>query len=364
MTFLALVSLLAVKRLSPTLAVDEIVRKEMAIDKIPGVSIAVLQDGKPVKIRGYGFANLENGIPVTKQTIFESGSIGKQFTATLALMLAHDKVFNLDDPITKWFPEEATRWEGVTIRHLLSHTSGLPDAPYEKMNMRKDYTEPELVQLIANETVTHAPASEYRYNNGGYVLLGILMHRATGKFYGDLMKEKIFDPLGMKTARIISEADIVPHRASGYEMTDKGIKNQAWVAPSLNTTADGSLYLSTDDFVKWDEALTSNKLLPADDMAQAWTPSKLMSGELAGHDTYGYGLGWRIPLNVGSHRMAEHMGAWQGFSNYIGRVLDRGVTVVVLTNLDSGHSKADVIGRSVLQQYVSDLPALNSPVEH
>ena len=362
MLYLASISLLTAGMLPLDNRVDAIVQSEMRADKIPGVSLVVLQDGKPIKMRGYGMANLEQDAPVKPNTIFQSGSIGKQFTATLTMILAQEKVFSLDDPITRWFPEQQMSWNGVTIRHLLSHTSGLPDAPYDTMDMRKDYSEDDLVRLIASEPIEKAPGVEYRYNNGGYVLLGILIHRATGRFYGDLLKEKIFDPLGMSTARIISESDIVPHRAAGYELTDHGLKNQAWISPSLNTTADGSLYLSALDFAKWDLGLCSGKLLPDDDIQQAWTPARLLDGNKAGSNTYAYGFGWMIPFNNGGHQLVEHMGAWQGFSNYIGRVVDKKVTVVILTNLDSAHSKANEIGRSVLQQYVSDLPSLNSPL--
>jgi CubicO group peptidase (beta-lactamase class C family) len=271
-------------------------------------------------------------------------------------MLAHDHVFTIDDPITKWFPEANGVWKGVTIQHLMSHTSGLADIPDEKFDMRKDYTEDELVKLMMKTPPVHSPGAEWRYNNGGYVLLGVLIHRATGKFYGDLLREKIFKPSGMTTARIISERDIVPNRASGYEFSDKGLRNQAWVSPSLNTTADGALYLSVKDFAKWDAALNNNALLPRAELEQAWTPTKLRDGSYAGGPPFHYGFGWVIPVQSGSHQLVEHGGAWQGFTTYIGRVLDRHITVVVLTNLDSDHCKPTRIGREILHVFASDVP--------
>ena len=335
---------------------DDIVNAEMKAQKIPGATIVILRDGKPVKIKGYGFSNLELGVPASPSTIYQSGSIGKQFTATLVLMLAHDHVFNLDDPISKWLTEGGDAWKGVTIRHLLSHTSGLPDAPYGKMDMRKDYTEADLAKLIASTPPPKAPGTEWRYNNGGYVLLGVLIHRATGKFYGDLLKEMIFGPLGMKTARVIDDSDIIPNRAAGYVLLNIGLVNQSWVSPSLNTTADGALYLSAIDYAKWDAALYGSKLLPFTELEQAWTPSKLADGKVAGGIGFAYGFGWMIPSLVGGHHLVEHGGAWQGFTTYIGRCLDAKTTVVVLTNLDAGHSHPTKIGRKLLGLYVKGIP--------
>lgn len=336
--------------------VDDIVTAQMKAQKIPGVSIAVLKDGKPIKMKGYGFSNLEHKIPVKPETIFQSGSVGKQFTATLVVQLVHDKVFSLDDKIVKWFPEGKGKWDDVTIRHLLSHTSGLPDAPYGLMDMRKDYTEDQLVKLLADQKVPKAPGTEWRYNNGGYVLLGVLVHRATGKFYGDLLRSRIFDPLGMTTARVINEADIIPNRAAGYESTPKGLRNQGWVSPVLNTTADGSLYLSALDYAKWDAGLYGSKLLPNKELEQTWSPAKLADGKNAGGKDFGYGFGWMIPTKAGGHQFVEHGGAWQGFTTYIGRCLDKKISVVVLTNLDAGHSDPGKIGKLILREYVKDLP--------
>lgn len=336
--------------------IDDAIKRQMQIQHIPGLALAVVHNGKIIKARGYGFASLELHVPVTSETIFQSGSLGKQFTATLVMMLAHDKIFSLDDPITRWFPEQTDIWKGVTIRHLLSHTSGLPDLPDETMDKRKNYTEDELVRLIAEQPPVKPPGTEWRYNNGGYVLLGFLIHRATGKFYGDLLKTKIFRPLGMKTAKIINEQDIVPNRAAGYRWTAQGIKNQKWKSPDLNTTADGGLYLTVLDYIQWDAGLYTSKLLPFNELKQTWTPARFSNGKLAVSPTYYYGFGWTIPFNAHGHHLIEHQGANQGFSTYIGRVLDQKTTVIVLANLDGGHCSPAKIGRLVFQQYVSDLP--------
>lgn len=326
--------------------VDEIVGKAMREQKIPGVAVMVLRDGRPIKTKGYGFANLEHRVPVKPETIFQSGSVGKQFTATLVMMLVEEGKLNLNESIGKHFPEAKGAWDGVQLRHLLSHTSGLPDMPYPKMDMRKDYTEADLVKFLVAEKAPEKPGEKWRYNNGGYVMLGVLVKRVTGKFYGDMLKQKIFKPLGMDTARVVSEADIVMNRAAGYEVKPDGIKNQEWVAPSTNTTADGALYLSLLDYAKWDAGLYGTKLMSKAAMERMWTAVKLNDGKATN-----YGFGWMVG-KVGDKRLIDHSGAWQGFTTYIGRHVDQKVTVVVLTNLDGWHAKPQAIGKAILAEFV------------
>jgi CubicO group peptidase (beta-lactamase class C family) len=325
--------------------IDDLVRAEMKARGVPGLTIAILRDGRPIKIKGYGFANLEHKVPAKAETIYQSGSVGKQFAATLTMILVRDGKLSLDDEISKWFPESGDAWRGVKVRHLLSHTSGLADMPYGTMDLRKAYGEDDLVKMMTSQKPVEGPGTKWRYNNGGYVLLGALIRRATGRPYWEVMEERIFRPLGMTTARLISEREIVPNRAAGYEMTSKGIKNQEWVAPELNTTADGALYLSALDYAKWDAALRTDRLLPQADLMQMWSPFSLADGKAAT-----YGFGWAVPAFPG-HKFVEHGGAWQGFSTYIGREMDKGITVVVLSNLDAGHSGVQTIGRRLLGLY-------------
>lgn len=326
--------------------VDAIATKAMKDMKIPGLAIMVLKDGKPIKTKGYGFANLEHRVPVKPETIFQSGSVGKQFTATLIMTLVEEGKLKLDDPIGKHFPEAKGAWDNVLLRHILSHTSGLGQLPYIEMDLQKNHSEDELVKAMVAPKPISKPGEKWAYNNGGYVMLGILVRRVTGKFYGDVMQEKIFKPLGMTTARVVSEPDIIPNRAAGYEMTEKGIKNQSWVAPMTNTTADGALYLSLLDYAKWDAGLYGTKILKTSTLNQMWTPTKLNDGAVAG-----YGFGWFIN-EVGNNRLIDHSGAWQGFTTYIGRHVDKRITVIVLANLDGWNAKTQTIGRDILRIYV------------
>jgi len=303
---------------------DDAVMAEMKRRHVPGLSVLVLKDGKVIKEKGYGTANLEHGVPVTPQTVFQSGSIGKTFTAALILLLEQDGKLRLDDPISRHLPDTPAAWSSITIRHLLSHTSGLGD-PYDVIDFRKDYTDEELIALEATVPVRSAPGEKWAYSNMGFHLLGFIANRAGGKFYGDQLRERIFAPLGMGT-RVISEADIVPHRAAGYEWKKDAYKNQSWVAPRLNTTADGSLYLTARDLAAWDQALYGDKILDARLRTASFTPARLNDGSDAP-----YGLGWFVDT-VKGRRHISHGGAWQGFRTQLCRYVDDKLTVVVLAN--------------------------------
>ena len=347
---------LLLSMVSPTSAradkVDDYVRAEMREQKIPGLSIAVVRDGKVVKAQGYGLANVELNVAATPETIYQSGSIGKQFTATLVMMLIEEGKMGLEDPISKYIPDAQAIWKDITLHRLLTHTSGISNGLYAKMNMRQDYTEDELIQLIAAQPLDFQPGEKWNYSNPGYVTLGILIHKATGKFYGDLLQEKIFAPLGMTTARILSEANIVPNRAAGYLMVDGKLKNQEWVSPTLNTTADGAIYLTVLDMAKWDAALYTEKLLKRSSLDLMWAPVKLNDGK-----TEPYGFGWQINEYRG-HRLIQHGGAWQGFTAQISRYVDDKLTVIVMTNLAG--ARPGKIERGISALYDDDL----KPVEH
>jgi len=325
LALLLLVSTTCLAQYSYETKIDEYLRTEMKAQQIPGVALAVVKDGKIVLARGYGFANVEHQVPVKPETIFQSGSTGKQFTATAVMMLVEESKLSLEDKITKYFPDAPESWRNITIRHLLTHTSGMTDYPPD-FDMRRDYTEDDLLQRIKTIPLAFQPGEKWSYSNLAYVTLGILIHKVSGKFYGDFLQERIFKPLEMSTARIISEADIVPNRAAGYRIANGQLKNQDWVSPSLNTTADGALYFTVYDMAKWDAALYTEKLLKRSSLEQMWTPVKLNDGT-----TFPYGFGWGLG-NVRDHRVIEHGGSWQGFKAQILRYVDDKLTIILFAN--------------------------------
>ena len=310
----------------PLDSVARYVTAEMQRQKIPGLSIAIVRGDSILLARGFGFANMEHRVPASDSTIYQSGSLGKQFTATAVGMLAEQGRINLDDRITRWFPEGRGTWDSVSVRHLLTHTSGVPDYTDSMIDLRKDYTEEQLVRVAAKQRLDFPAGTSWSYSNTGYLLLGVIVHRVTGRFYGDVLQKMLFAPLGMRT-RVISEADIVPNRAAGYRLVDEQVKNQEWVSPSLNTTADGALYLTVNDLAKWALALKQQRLPATRVLEEAWTPVRLADG-----GTFPYGYGWDLSAQR-THRRIGHTGSWQGFKTAIFRYPELDLSVAVLANL-------------------------------
>jgi CubicO group peptidase (beta-lactamase class C family) len=315
--------------------IDRYVQAEMRRYKIPGVSLAVLRDGKISILKSYGLANVELGVPVKPETIFQSGSSGKQFTAAAVMILVQEGKLALNDKISKYLPDTPDTWKDITIWNLLTHTSGLGDYP-DEISLRGDYTEDQYLDIFKKAPLNFATGTGWDYSNVGYVTLGILIRRVTGKSYGDFLREKVFGPYGMSTARVISEADIVPNRAAGYRLLNGELKNQEWVSPSTNSTADGSYYVSILDMAKWDAGLRSDaaaaregrlgNMFNRSSLEQIWTPAKLSDGRVKG-----YGFGW-FTGTIHNRRLVFHGGAWQGFKTYIIRFLDEPLTIIFLAN--------------------------------
>ena len=332
--------------------IDALIRRRIAEQQVPGASVAIIRDREPLFARGYGFADLGQLVPTVPETVYQIASLTKQFVAMLILMLSHDTILHLDDSISKWFPEGGDKWSMISVRHLMAHLSGLDDAPMDALDDQRDYSEDEMVAAIASAPLLCPPGTKWDYCNSGYVLLGVLIHRITGKHWVNVMRERIFDPINMTTARVVDEV-ASPNRAIGYEMIDGKTKIQSWISPSHNTLADGGLLMSANDFVGWSAGLGSEILLPQSVLHQLWKPVAFRDGKLAGTANHRFGLGWMLPTYDGMPKIAQHEGAWQGFSTYIGRLTDLQLTVVVLTNLDDELSKPCVIGREILKILMS-----------
>jgi CubicO group peptidase (beta-lactamase class C family) len=319
--------------------VDEFVARYLSKNQIPGAAVLVKKNGETVISKGYGIANLEHAVPVKPETVFQSGSIGKQFTATAIMMLVEEGKLGLDDPLSKYL-EIPKSWDKITIRHMLTHTSGMGDYP-EAFSLQQDYTEEQMLQMVTKQPLQFEPGDKWNYSNLAYVTLGILIHKVSGEFYGDYLKKRVFEPLGMKSTRIITEDEIVMNRAAGYRLDGGAIRNQEWVAPTVNTTADGSLYFTIEDLAKWDEGLEKGTLLRKDSFEKMWTPVILNDGK-----QHPYGFGWAVNTQNGV-KLVEHGGAWQGFATHIARYLDERLTVVVLCNLagsDPGYMAHRIAG--------------------
>ena len=293
---------------------------------VPGASVLVLRDGAPLVRRSYGMADLEAQVAATPQTNYRLASVSKQFTAASILLLAEDGRLRLDDKLHDWLPTLPPLADPITIRHLLTHTSGLID--YEDVMDPADTRQvhdADVLKLLESQDRTYfAPGTGYRYSNSGYALLALIVERASKQRYADFLRERIFRPLGMANTVAyetgISEA---AHRAYGYSL-----ENGAWVRTDQSTTSavlgDGGIYSSIDDLARWDAALYDERLLKSTSLQQAFTPFTATDDP-----DVRYGFGWRI-----TGETLWHSGETIGFRNVIVRDPERHMTVVVLTNRD------------------------------
>ena len=340
--------------------VDDYVEKQRQQLHLPGVSLAVVRDGQLIKSRGYGLANLELNVRATEDTVYEIGSNTKQFTAAAVMMLVEEGKINLDDKLTKYFPEAPKSWSGITVRHLLSHTSGIQNhvAVPDWLNVFKtsitSETTPardELLKMFFKLPLEFQPGETWSYDNTGYYLLGIIIEKASGKSYWEFLAERIFHPLGMTATRNTEPQPIVPNRASGYEWVNDHFENRPILAPFIAFSA-GSILSTVKDMAKWDAALYGGKLLKESSLHQVWAVTKTNDGADAPFD---YGFGWFIEMYHG-HRLVQHSGGTPGFSSLIYRFLDDKLTIILLTN----HSDR------IVDQFAVDLagmyvPALKPP---
>jgi CubicO group peptidase (beta-lactamase class C family) len=319
-----------------TASIDRYVNAEMAREHVPGLALGIYSRGKILLAKGYGLSNVELNVAVKPETVFQSGSVGKQFVSAAMMMLVEEGKIGLDDSIVKYFQNAPKSWETIRVKNLLSHTSGLAEyesderiGPKGPFYLRLDFTEDEMVEKVEALPIEFKPGEKWDYRNTNYLLLGVIIHKVTGTFYADYLQQRIFKPLGMTSTRLISETDIIPNRAAGYELDGDKLQNQSWVSPTFNSTADGALYFNVLDLATWDEALYGTKLLKQSSLDQIWTVFPLNDGKPnAGR----YGFAWRID-SLNGHKVIEHGGEWQGFTCHISRYVDDGVTVVVLTNL-------------------------------
>lgn len=309
--------------------VDRLMTDALRREHIPGLALLVMHDGRVARIGTYGLANVEHAVPVTRRTMFQSGSLGKQFTASAVLLLAERGQLSLDDRISRYLPPGPPAWESITVRELLDHTSGIHDSEEdgEVFDLRHEYSDEELVAVAQSYPLDFAPGTAWKYNNMGYILAGIIVNRVAGMFYGDFLRREFFTPLGMPTARVISDEDIVSNRAGGYVLAPTGLRNQSFVSAALNATADGSLYLSLDDWAGWIAGLDRRAVLSPASYALLWGRGHTRDGA-----EFDHGFGWDL-AQLDGHAVLEFDGSWQGFRAAIERDPERRLTVVVLANL-------------------------------
>jgi CubicO group peptidase (beta-lactamase class C family) len=308
----------------------------------PGAAVLVVHDGHPVFHQGYGVTDLRTLHPINSHTNFRLASFTKQFTAACIMMLARDGKLHYDDHLTGVFPEFPAYGKSITIRNLLNHTSGLPD--YEDLYMSQYPKTPEdkipqihdaeVLKLLEQQTSGRFPAgTKWEYSNSGYVVLGLIVEKVSGKGFGEFLHERIFVPLKMSNTLAYEQGkNRAPNRAYGYTKEKDGW-SETDQSPTSATLGDGGIYSSLDDLAMWDRALREHTLLSEAEMQPALTPVHPTDGSAQSEDgkPVSYGFGWFLDPYNGRRRMS-HEGSTMGFRTTIQRFPDDKLTVIVLAN--------------------------------
>lgn len=329
----ALSLLLAGSLAAPSTAVAQTAPAEAAVNALmrgydgqrPGAAVLVLKDGEPVFRRGYGLAVVEDGSPVTPTSNFRLASLSKQFTAAAILLLAEDGRLSIDDPLKRWLPTLPAVADTITLRQLLSHTSGLLD--YEELMDPADTRQvhdSDVLHLLEGENRSYfIPGSDYRYSNSGYALLALIVGKASGSDFARFLQQRIFLPLGMThTVAHQDGVDDIADRAYGYSEIE-GRWRRTDQSSTSAVLGDGGLYSSIDDLARWDAALYDERLLKATSLQLAFSPAT----RTAEPEVPFYGFGWRINGDA-----LWHSGESIGFRNVILRYPQQRLTVIILSN--------------------------------
>jgi CubicO group peptidase (beta-lactamase class C family) len=302
---------------------DQIVQSYVADQHFTG-SVLVARGAQVVFSKGYGFADLEWDIPNSPNTKFRLGSVTKQFTAASILLLEERGKLSVNDPVKKYLADAPAAWEKITIFHLLTHTSGIPDftslPDYAKLEPFPTTAE-KVVARFRDKPLEFEPGDKWKYSNSGYALLTYLLEKISGGSYETFVTENIFTPLGMKDSGYDSNSAVIPHRASGYVYAagKKQFENAGFVHMTVPQGA-GALYSTTEDLLKWEQALFGGKLLKPASLEKMTTPFK---------DNYAFGL--QVDT-AGGHKVIEHSGGIEGFNTILAYYPDDKLTIVVLEN--------------------------------
>ena len=334
--------------------VDKLVQDKMYHEQIPGLALAVIRNGKILKAEGYGFADVKLKIPVTTNTVFRIASVSKQFVATAIMMLVEEGKLNLDDPVSKYLDGTPSEWKQITIRQLLTHTSGIPDFLNENIWVHSWLYgfDRGVFKAVAGSPLHFAPGDEFRYSNSNYHLLGMIIRKVSGKAYGDFLRERIFEPLGMTQTFVSPIEGNVLGLAVGYKWHDNHLQPGDNVAAPIKAYAGGGIVSTISDMAKWDGALYTEKLLKQSSLEQMWTPVRLNDGMKAR-----YGFGWGTSgRSDGGHLIISHQGNFTGFSSAIYRAVDDQLTVIILDNRHDSYDAVAGLSQKIARLYVWNGP--------
>jgi CubicO group peptidase (beta-lactamase class C family) len=303
--------------------VDDFIKAQMQAQNIPGLSLVVIKSGEIIKAGGYGVADVKRQIPARPDTVYKIASVSKQFIATGIMLLAQEGRLGIGDPISKYLDGTPPTWKDITIRHLLTHTSGLVrEAPGFDPN--KIQSDAEVIKSAYRLPLRFAPGEKWEYGNLAYFALAEIVRKVSGQPWTAFLDERIFKACGMTATYPTNAEESIPNRARGYVDNNRLLDAPEW--PALR--ASGAFLSTALDLAKWDAALYTDKFLSDSTRREMWTPVTLNDGTL-----YPYGLGWFVG-SLSGRRLVHHSGGMPGFRAAFARFVDDGLTIIVLMNLD------------------------------
>ena len=336
--------------------IDELVREQMKVPEAVGLSVAVAVAERIVLAKGYGLAEVEHGVRADAETVFRIGSITKQFTAAAIVRLYEQWKLDIDEDMTAYLPDYPTQGHTVTLRHLLTHTSGIQS--YTGMGesfwrtASVDLTHDELLAGFEDEPFQFEPGAAFAYNNSGYYLLGMIIERVAQQSYADYVEAELFEPLGLTRTRYGSNADIIENRAQGYRIVEGELQNDQLI--SMNQPgAAGALISNARELVEWQLALVAGKVVEPESYAEMTMPFMLDDGS---ETTYGFGL---VLGELDGRRLVQHGGGIHGFNSMLLHLPEEAISVAVISNCEqlSSQEVAIAIARLALETEPSPTPA-------
>jgi D-alanyl-D-alanine carboxypeptidase len=308
---------------------DACVQRHMATPGAVGLSVAVGLGDEVVFTRGYGLADLEFEVPADEETMFRIGSVTKQFTAALLVHLQEQGKLHVDDLLSQYVPEYATEGREITLRHVLTHTAGIPNyTDYGREwieHVSHELSDEEMLGLIGRRPLAFMPGERMQYSNSGYYLLGMVAARASGKEYGEALRAELLEPLGLERTRYDSNGEVIRNRAQGYGFEDGKLWNDRLIGMSQPGAA-GALLSTAKDLVRWEIALAGGKVVSREAYEEMTTPFLLESGE---ESSYGFGLALG---DVAGRPCVSHGGGIFGFNSMLARFPAEELTVAVISN--------------------------------
>jgi CubicO group peptidase (beta-lactamase class C family) len=346
----------AAQRARAIATIDSLAMAFLADGPVAGVSVAVVKGRDTIVMKGYGLADVENDVPASAKTVYRIGSITKQFTSAAIMRLVDDGKLSLDDTLGRMLPSVTSAWRGVTLRRLLNHTSGIRSytstGPRWQRRWREDMSPDTIVGLVRDDTLDFRPGARWSYNNTGYVLLGMIIERASAKPYATYLEDELYKPLGLSQTYYCSQKPIIKHRAQGYARDGRQLVNAEFLSMTQPFSA-GALCSTVGDLVAWQRALAGGRVVRAASYAAMTTPESLADGKPI---TYGYGLG---VSTLEKHRKVSHGGGINGFITDLAYYPDDTLHVVVLANTAPSNPGrlADQIARVALGMPLKVAPA-------